>query len=73
MAGRYKFTVGQRVRPSFKGIKSNIFMPKYWEAGGVITRISKDTNNISVRWDHRRTAATYEQSFIEPDWRERKP
>lgn len=65
MMGKYKFKVGQRVRPSHEG---RIFPRTRFEQTGVVTRVDK-FNSPTVLWEGRKTASGYYADFIEPDRR----
>lgn len=68
MLGRYKFTVGNRVRPSLRGIDANIFRPKHHDASGRVVKVD-EFNVPTVLWDYRKTTARYHPDFVEPDKR----
>lgn len=69
MFGKYKFRVGQRVRPSAYGIASYLFRGKKKEmATGIVTHVD-EFNSPTVKWDYRKTATQYYAEFIEPDRR----
>lgn len=70
---RYKFKVGQRVRPSDEGIRHNIFKGTYRgvdksKASGVVIAVDQ-FNSPTVRWSYRKTGVRYYGGFIVPDRR----
>jgi hypothetical protein len=72
MFGKHKFKVGQRVRPSTKGIEANLFRgEKKQQGSGVVTKVD-EYNSPTVLWDWRRTEDGYHPDFIAPDRRRRR-
>jgi hypothetical protein len=67
-SGGNKFRVGQRVRPSKHGQESCIFAKTRFNQTGVVTKVD-EFNCPTVRWEGRKGASEYHQSFIAPDRR----
>lgn len=68
MLGRFRFRVGQRVRPSADGIAANIFPKTRHDQSGVVQMVDR-FNSPTVLWDGRKTAKGYHPNFIAPDRR----
>lgn len=68
--GKYKFRVGQRVRPSTDGKGANLFPRTRWEQSGVVVKVDQ-WNSPTVLWDGRKTSSSYHPVFIRPDYRRR--
>lgn len=71
MIGKYKFRVGQRVRPSKKAIEALIFARTRHNATGVVMKVDK-FNGPTVLWEYRKTVDRYHPDFIAPDRRRRR-
>lgn len=68
MAAKYKFRIGQRVRPSAQGIASFIFPKTRYDQSGIVKKVDK-FNCPSILWDGRRVIKTYHYNFVVPDRR----
>lgn len=68
MLGRFKFKVGQRVRPSAEGIEAHIFPKTRHNQSGVVQKVDR-FNCPTVLWERRKTASGYHPRFIAPDRR----
>lgn len=71
MLGKYKFKVGQRVRPSDYGIARNIFPKTRHSQSGIVVKVDR-FNCPTVLWNGRKTAHGYHPSFIAPDRRRKE-
>jgi len=70
MLGKFRFRVGQRVRPSRVGIEACIFPGTRKDKSGVVTKVDR-FNSPTVLWDGRKTVSEYHPDFIAPDRRRR--
>lgn len=68
MTGKYRFKVGQRVRPSQYGKDRCIFSKTRFDQSGVVTKVDQ-FNSPTILWNGRKTATGYYSDFIEPDRR----
>lgn len=68
MLGKYKFRIGQRVRPSQEGIEANIFTKTRIHGTGIVVKVDK-FNCPTILWDWRTTTSGYHPRFIKPDYR----
>jgi len=71
MLGQYHFREGQRVRPSTKGIRANIFLRTRHDQSGVVIKVDQ-FNCPTVLWEGRKKPISYHPDFIAPD-RRKKP
>lgn len=71
MSDKYKFKVGQRVRPSKDGIEAHLFRGKKATRSGIVTFVDR-WNCPTVLWEGRKTTAGYHPRFIAPDRRKQR-
>lgn len=65
MLGKHKFRVGQRVKPSERGIAANLFSHRKAVRRGTVMAVDR-FNSPTVLWDGRRSTSEYHPDFIEP-------
>ena len=66
-----KIRVGQRVRPSLRGIDANLFPGDKAERSGVIVKIDR-SGFPKVLWDGLKTLLVYHPNFIDVDRRRKR-
>lgn len=68
MLGKYKFKVGQRVKPSQAGIDATLFLRQRATINKVRGTVMKvgEFNDPTVLWDGRKTTSSYHPDFVEP-------